>query len=78
MLFAGYTPGQSDYRELMEHVTPLGSMVHFGTYNANPLAMAAGLETLRAHRDVGRAEAKRRACASSISAWRAPPMTTLV
>jgi glutamate-1-semialdehyde 2,1-aminomutase len=33
-------------RELMEQVTPLGSMVHFGTYNANPLAMAAGLACL--------------------------------
>jgi glutamate-1-semialdehyde 2,1-aminomutase len=33
-------------RELMEEVTPLGSMVHFGTYNANPLGMAAGLACL--------------------------------
>ena len=33
-------------RELMEQVTPLGPMVHFGTYNANPLAMAAGLACL--------------------------------
>jgi glutamate-1-semialdehyde 2,1-aminomutase len=33
-------------RELMELVTPLGPMVHFGTYNANPLAMAAGLACL--------------------------------
>jgi glutamate-1-semialdehyde 2,1-aminomutase len=33
-------------RELMEEVTPLGGMVHFGTYNANPLAMAAGLACL--------------------------------
>ncbi len=33
-------------RELMELVTPLGPMVHFGTYNANPLGMAAGLACL--------------------------------
>ncbi len=33
-------------RELMEMVTPLGPMVHFGTYNANPLGMAAGLACL--------------------------------
>jgi glutamate-1-semialdehyde 2,1-aminomutase len=33
-------------RALMEHVTPLGPMIHFGTYNANPLAMAAGLACL--------------------------------
>jgi glutamate-1-semialdehyde 2,1-aminomutase len=33
-------------RELMEVVTPLGAMVHFGTYNANPLGMAAGLACL--------------------------------
>jgi glutamate-1-semialdehyde 2,1-aminomutase len=33
-------------RELMEQVTPLGPMIHFGTYNANPLAMAAGLACL--------------------------------
>jgi glutamate-1-semialdehyde 2,1-aminomutase len=33
-------------RELMEQVTPLGPMVHFGTYNANPLGMAAGLACL--------------------------------
>ncbi len=33
-------------RELMELVSPLGPMVHFGTYNANPLGMAAGLACL--------------------------------
>jgi glutamate-1-semialdehyde 2,1-aminomutase len=34
-------------RELMEQVTPLGPMIHFGTYNANPLGMAAGLACLK-------------------------------
>lgn len=33
-------------RELMELISPLGSTVHFGTYNANPLGMAAGLACL--------------------------------
>jgi glutamate-1-semialdehyde 2,1-aminomutase len=33
-------------RELMEQISPLGSTVHFGTYNANPLGMAAGLACL--------------------------------
>ena len=33
-------------RELMELVSPLGPMIHFGTYNANPLGMAAGLACL--------------------------------
>jgi len=29
--------------EYMEEITPLGRVVHFGTYNANPLSTAAGL-----------------------------------
>jgi len=33
-------------RDLMEQISPLGSTVHFGTYNANPLGMAAGLACL--------------------------------
>lgn len=33
-------------RELMELISPLGTAVHFGTYNANPLGMAAGLACL--------------------------------
>jgi len=33
-------------RELMEQISPLGPAVHFGTYNANPLGMAAGLACL--------------------------------
>lgn len=33
-------------RDLMELVSPLGPMIHFGTYNANPLGMAAGLACL--------------------------------
>lgn len=33
-------------RDLMELVSPLGPAVHFGTYNANPLGMAAGLACL--------------------------------
>ncbi len=33
-------------RELMEQISPLGPTIHFGTYNANPLGMAAGLACL--------------------------------
>ena len=33
-------------RDLMEQISPLGPAVHFGTYNANPLGMAAGLACL--------------------------------
>lgn len=33
-------------RELMEQISPLGPCIHFGTYNANPLGMAAGLACL--------------------------------
>jgi glutamate-1-semialdehyde 2,1-aminomutase len=33
-------------RELMELISPLGPAIHFGTYNANPLGMAAGLACL--------------------------------
>lgn len=33
-------------RDLMEMISPLGPAVHFGTYNANPLTMAAGLACL--------------------------------
>jgi len=34
-------------RDLMEMITPLGPAVHFGTYNANPLTMAAGVACLK-------------------------------
>ncbi len=34
-------------RDLMEHVAPLGAMYQAGTLSGNPLAMAAGLATLR-------------------------------
>ncbi len=33
-------------RDLMEMITPLGPVVHYGTYNANPLTTAAGLTCL--------------------------------
>jgi glutamate-1-semialdehyde 2,1-aminomutase len=33
-------------RDLMEQISPLGPAIHFGTYNANPLGMAAGLACL--------------------------------
>ena len=33
-------------RDLMQMITPLGPAVHFGTYNANPLVMEAGLACL--------------------------------
>ena len=41
-------------REIMEMVAPLGSVYQAGTLSGNPLAMAAGLETLRLlnHMDV--------------------------
>ena len=34
-------------REFMEEITPIGGAVHYGTYNANPLSVAAGLAALR-------------------------------
>ena len=34
-------------REIMEHLAPLGGVYQAGTLSGNPLAMAAGLETLR-------------------------------
>ena len=34
-------------REIMEHIAPLGNVYHAGTLSGNPLAVAAGLETLR-------------------------------
>ncbi len=33
-------------RDLMEMISPLGPAVHYGTYNANPLTMSAGLACL--------------------------------
>jgi glutamate-1-semialdehyde 2,1-aminomutase len=33
-------------REFMEQITPMGRAVHYGTYNANPLCVAAGLAAL--------------------------------
>ncbi len=34
-------------REIMEHLAPLGAVYQAGTLSGNPLAMAAGIETLR-------------------------------
>jgi len=34
-------------RELMELITPLGGAVHYGTYNGNPLSIAAGAASLK-------------------------------
>jgi len=34
-------------RDLMNLITPLGPVVHFGTYNANPLSTVAGLTCLK-------------------------------
>ena len=51
-------------REIMELVAPAGPVYQAGTLSGNPLAMTAGIETLRAHRRarrVGRARASRRA-----------------
>jgi len=38
-------------RDLMEHVAPLGPVYQAGTLSGNPLAVAAGLETLKALAD---------------------------
>jgi glutamate-1-semialdehyde 2,1-aminomutase len=40
-------------REIMERVSPLGGVYQAGTLSGNPLAVAAGLATLRALRDPG-------------------------
>ncbi|MGH7276469.1 MAG: glutamate-1-semialdehyde 2,1-aminomutase [Candidatus Rokuibacteriota bacterium] len=40
-------------RALMSHVAPLGDVYQAGTLSGNPLAVAAGLATLRALRDLG-------------------------
>ncbi len=40
-------------RSLMSHVAPLGSVYQAGTLSGNPLAVAAGLATLRQLRDPG-------------------------
>ena len=40
-------------REIMERVSPLGGVYQAGTLSGNPLAVAAGLETLRALREPG-------------------------
>jgi glutamate-1-semialdehyde 2,1-aminomutase len=40
-------------RDVMEMVAPLGNVYQAGTLSGNPLAMAAGLETLRALREPG-------------------------
>jgi glutamate-1-semialdehyde 2,1-aminomutase len=40
-------------REIMESVSPLGGVYQAGTLSGNPLAVAAGLETLRALREPG-------------------------
>jgi len=34
-------------RDLMELITPLGGAVHYGTYNGNPLSLAAGTACLK-------------------------------
>ena len=38
-------------REIMEWVAPLGDMYQAGTLSGNPLAMTAGIETLKVIRD---------------------------
>ncbi|MBI2554927.1 MAG: aminotransferase class III-fold pyridoxal phosphate-dependent enzyme, partial [Candidatus Rokubacteria bacterium] len=40
-------------RDLMEHVAPLGGVYQAGTLSGNPLAVAAGLATLRVLKDAG-------------------------
>ena len=40
-------------REIMEHVAPVGAMYQAGTLSGNPLAMSAGIATLRVLREPG-------------------------
>lgn len=40
-------------RQIMEHVAPVGAMYQAGTLSGNPLAMSAGLATLRILREPG-------------------------
>jgi glutamate-1-semialdehyde 2,1-aminomutase len=40
-------------REIMERISPLGGVYQAGTLSGNPLAVTAGLETLRALREPG-------------------------
>ncbi|QKT03197.1 glutamate-1-semialdehyde 2,1-aminomutase [Ectothiorhodospiraceae bacterium 2226] len=40
-------------REIMEHIAPLGPVYQAGTLSGNPVAMAAGLATLRAIQQAG-------------------------
>jgi len=49
-------------REIMELVAPAGPVYQAGTLSGNPLAMAAGIETLRAISEPGVWEGVRRAC----------------
>ncbi len=58
-------------REVMERVSPLGPSVQAGTLAGNPVAMAAGLATIRALREPGTyeaLEAKSRTLAEGIAA----------
>jgi len=58
-------------REIMERVSPLGPSVQAGTLAGNPVAMAAGLATLRSLREPGTyesLEAKSRTLADGIAA----------
>lgn len=47
-------------REIMDHVAPVGSMYQAGTLSGNPLAMAAGIATLRELGKSGQYEALER------------------
>lgn len=57
-------------REIMRHVAPVGTMYQAGTLSGNPLAMAAGLATLRVLREDGVFEAIQRAAEMLVSGLR--------
>ena len=54
-------------RAIMEHVAPAGSMYQAGTLSGNPLAMTAGLETIRALLEPGVFESLERLTAELVS-----------
>ncbi len=67
-------------RDLMEHIAPLGSVYQAGTLSGNPLAMAAGIATLRAltpdvHDDITRKTSRLVQGLREIAARRALPFT---
>jgi len=60
-------------RDLMEHVAPAGNVYQAGTLSGNPLAVAAGLETLRRLEEPGSTTPWRRAPGRSPRGSRSSP-----